>query len=447
MLESARPIDESLQDRFDASYAANDLRRAMTNAFSQTAMGSLSFNPVAARDMQFKFSVDIETMKATNQKSSGRCWLFAATNVLREIIAKELKLKEFELSQSHLAFWDKFERANYYLESIIDTAKLDADDRTVAFIVQTGVSDGGQWDMFVNIVRKYGVVPQSAMPETAQSSSTGSLNMILNRFLRRATPILRKMVADGASADELQAAKNDMLDKIYSFLVSCYGPTPKTFSFEYVDKDKKYHIEKGYTPKSFFEKYIGSRLDDYVSLIHGPTADKPYDRTYTVAYLGNIVGGTPVKYLNVDMPVFKAAVIAQMKAGEVVWFGSDCGKFGDRTLKIWDDKSFDYELMSGLPVDMSKADMLDYHVSQMNHAMVLTGVNLDEDGVPDRWKIENSWGSDGANGGYHIASDSWFDLFVYQAVVHKKYLGERAALFDAEPVMLKPWDPMGSLAD
>ena len=447
MLGSAKPITDPLQERFDASYAANDLRRAMTNAFSQTAMGALSFDPVAAREMQFKFSVDIETMKATNQKSSGRCWLFAAANVLREAIAKELKLKDFELSQSYLAFWDKFERANYYLESVIDTAFLPADDRTVAYIVETGVGDGGQWDMFMNVVRKYGVVPQCAMPETAQSSSTGQLNMLLNRFLRRETPVLRKMVADGESAEAIQAAKNDMLDKVYSFLVSCYGPSPKTFSFEYVDKDKKYHIEKGYTPKSFFDKFVGNRLDDYVSLIHAPTADKPYDRTYTVAYLGNVVGGTPVKYLNVDMPVLKEAVIAQMKDGGIVWFGSDCGKFGDRTLKIWDDKSFDYELLSGLPVDMSKADMLDYHVSKMNHAMVLTGVNLTENGTPDRGKIENSWGSDGANGGYHIASDSWFDKFVYQAVVDKKYLGERAALFDTEPVVLKAWDPMGSLAD
>ena len=446
-MKNATPITPAMQARFDADYQANDLRRAMTNAFSLTAMNALSFNPINARAMQFRFSLDIPTMKATNQKSSGRCWLFAATNVLREIVAKKCKLENFELSQSYLAFWDKFERANYYIDSILDTANLPADDRTVSFIVQTGVGDGGQWDMFVNIVKKYGVVPQSAMPETAQSSSTGNLNMLLNRYLRRQTPLLRKLVKDGASADEIQAFKTEMLDKIYSFLVSCYGTSPATFDFEYVDKDKKYHIEHGYTPATFTEKYIGNILDDYVSLIHAPTADKPFDKTYTVAYLGNIVGGNPVCYLNVEMDVLKAAVLAQMKDGEIVWFGSDCGKFGDREKKIWDDNSFDYELLSGLAVDMSKEDMLDYHVSQMNHAMCLTGVNLDENGTPNRWKIENSWGSDGANGGYHIASDSWFDKFVYQAVVHKKHLGDRAALLNNAPTVLNPWDPMGSLAD
>jgi len=447
MLEKATPITEDALAQYRAAYEADPMRRAMTHAFSQSGMNALAFDPVAARAMQFKFSVDIPTMSATNQKSSGRCWLFAATNVLREIIAKEKKLDSFELSQSYLAYWDKFERVNYYLESILDTAHLPADDRTVAYIVETGVFDGGQWDMFVNIVRKYGVVPKDAMPETQQTSATGDLNRFLNLYLRRSTPILRNMVRSGASRGEIEAKKNEILCRASAFLTACYGPAPETFDFEYVDKDKKYHVEKGYTPRSFFEKYIGNRLDDYVSIIHAPTADKPYNHMYTVSYLGNVVGGADVAYLNLDMADLKAAVLAQMKDGEIVWFGSDCGKYGDRTQKIWDDKCFDYELLTGLELEMSKADMLDYHVSQMNHAMVLTGVNLNEAGVPDRWKIENSWGSDGANGGYHIASDSWFDKFVYQAVVHKKYLEKYADVLREKPTVLAPWDPMGSLAD
>ena len=168
---------------------------------------------------------------------------------------------------------------------------------------------------------------------------------------------------------------------------------------------------------------------------------------YTVAYLGNVIGGADVAYLKLDMDDFEAAVLAQLKDGEIVWFGSDCGKYGEGTKKQWDDASYNYELISGLDIDMTKADMLDYHVSQMNHAMVITGVNLTPAGVPDRWKIENSWGSDGANGGYHIASESWFRKFVYQAVVHKKHLGDKAAILNEEPIVLNPWDPMGSLAD
>lgn len=446
MLNNATTIAAADLDRYTEAYAGDPVRLAMTNAFSKTAMNDLAFNPIAARKMQFKFSVDIKTMSATNQKQSGRCWLFAATNVLREKIAKELNLESFELSQSYLAFWDKFERVNYYLESILDTAALPADDRVVSHIVSTGVHDGGQWDMFVNIVRKYGVVPKDAMPDTQQACSTSNMNKLLNRYLRRCTPILRTMVAEGKPADEIKAAKDEMLEKCYKFLLSCYGLPPKEFDFEYVDKDKNYHNEH-YTVEEFTAKFVGSMLDDYVSIIHAPTADKPSGKLYTVAYLGNVVGGADVAYLNLDMHAFKAAVIAQMKDGEIVWFGSDCGKFGESTKKQWDDASYDYELLSGLDLDMSKADMLDYHVSQMNHAMVLTGVNLDESDTPDRWKIENSWGSDGANKGYHMASDSWFDKFVYQAVVHKKYLGDAAALLDGEAVVLDPWDPMGSLAD
>jgi len=446
MLTNAKPIQPADTARYTEAYAGDALRLAMTNAFSKTPILDLAFDPVASRKMQFKFSIDIKTMSATNQKASGRCWLFAATNVLREKIAKELKLDSFELSQSYLAFWDKFERVNYYFESILDTASLPADDRVVSHIVSTGVNDGGQWDMFVNIVKKYGVVPKDAMPDTQQASGTGNMNMLLNLYLRRCTPILRAMVQEGKSADEIRAAKDEMLEKSYKFLVSCYGLPPEEFDFEYVDKDKKYHCEH-YTVQEFTEKFIGNMLDDYVSIIHAPTADKPFGKMYTVAYLGNVAGGAPVAYLNLDMPAFKEAVLAQMKDGEIVWFGSDCGKFRENAGKTWNDESFNYELLSGLDLDMTKEDMLDYHVSQMNHAMVLTGVNLNADGVPDRWKIENSWGSDGANGGYHIASDTWFDKFVYQAVVHRKYLGENAALLSGEAVVLKPWDPMGSLAD
>jgi len=446
MLKNAGKIQCADLERYTEAYAADPVRLAMTNAFSKTAMNDLAFNPNAARKMQFKFSIDLKTMSATNQRQSGRCWLFAATNVLREKVAKELNLDSFELSQSYLAFWDKFERVNYYFESILDTAHLPADDRVVSYIVSTGVHDGGQWDMFVNIVKKYGVIPQDAMPDTQQACSTGNMNMILNRYLRRCTPILRALAAEGKTADEIQAAKDEMLEKCYKFLLSCYGMPPKEFDFEYVDKDKTYHCEH-FTAESFTKKFIGNMLDDYVGIIHAPTADKPFGKKYTVAYLGNVVGGADVAYLNLDMPAFKEAVISQMKDGEIVWFGSDCGKFGENTKKQWDDQSYDYELLSGLNIDMTKADMLDYHVSQMNHAMVLTGVNLDGNGTPDRWKIENSWGSDGPHKGYHMASDSWFDKFVYQAVVHKKYLGDAAALLDTEATVLNPWDPMGSLAD
>ena len=432
---------------FREGYRADPMRQAMTRVLYTTDISKVICRPDDARKMVFKFSTDIKTMKSTNQKSSGRCWLFAATNVLREHIAKELNLEDFELSQSYMAFWDKFERCNYFFEAILETAGLPLNDRTVNFLLQGGLSDGGQWDMFTSLVRKYGVVPKDAMPETFQTSNTRGSNQYISKFMRKNALSLRKMAAGGASREALEAEKKALLAKCFSFLSSCYGEPPETFDFEYVDKDKNFHRESGMTPLSFRDKYLDGVWDDYVSLIHAPTADKPFDRLYTVKYLGNVAEDKGVRHINLTMEELKAAVLRQLQDGEVVWFGSDCGKFGDRDSRFWDDQSFDSLPATGLDVAMTKEEMLDCCDSAMNHAMCFTGVNIGEDGKPNRWKIENSWGSEGLNEGYYMASDSWFDLLVYQAVVHKKYLGDKAAILDTEPIVLDPWDPIGSLAD
>ena len=445
-MKNATPITRKDLDAFSNEYANSELRRAMTNVLAHTEIADAAINDAAMKKVLHKFSIDIPTMAVTAQKASGRCWLFAALNLLREIIAKEKNIEFFELSQSYAAFWDKFERVNYFYESIISTANREADDRTVAYVLQTGVQDGGQWDMFVNIVKKYGVVPKDAMPETKQSSATGELTKLINEKIRGDAAVLRDLIASGASAEAVAAKKNEMLNQIYGFLCTCYGEPPASFDFEYVDKDKEYHIEKGYTPASFCEKYIGSRLDDYISIIHAPTKDKPYNALYTVDLLGNVVEGGIVRYLNLPMEEFKALVLNQLKDGEIVWFGSDVGFFGSRDRGIWDDASFDYQYVTGFPAETTKEQRLDYRISAMNHAMVLTGVNLD-DGKPNRWKIENSWGDEKGDKGYYVCSDTWFDKYVFQAVVHKKYLGEKAAILESEPTVLKPWDPMGSLAE
>ena len=432
---------------FREGYRADPMRQAMTRVLYTTDISKVICRPDDARKMVFKFSTDIKTMKSTNQKSSGRCWLFAATNVLREHIAKELNLEEFELSQSYMAFWDKFERCNYFFEAILETAGLPLNDRTVNFLLQGGLSDGGQWDMFTSLVRKYGVVPKDAMPETFQTSNTRGSNQYISKFMRKNALSLRKMAAGGASREALEAEKKALLAKCFSFLSSCYGEPPETFDFEYVDKDKNFHRESGMTPLSFRDKYLDGVWDDYVSLIHAPTADKPFDRLYTIKYLGNVAEDKGIRHVNLTMEELKAAVLRQLQDGEVVWFGSDCGKFGDRDSRFWDDQSFDSLPATGLDVAMTKEEMLDCCDSAMNHAMCFTGVNIGEDGKPNRWKIENSWGSEGLNEGYYMASDSWFDLLVYQAVVHKKYLGDKAAILDTDPIVLDPWDPIGSLAD
>ncbi len=427
-------------------FEADAQRQLAALSLSKTNMADAAYVSAEANKLRHKFSVDIKTMEAANQKSSGRCWIFAATNVLREIIGKKCNIEKLELSQSYMALMDKFERCNYFFESILETAELPTSDRTVSFILATGVHDGGQWDMFANIVKKYGVMPKDAFDETFQTSNTAVMNRILNQNLKAGAIKLRTMVAEKKSREEIQNVKNDMLAKIYSYLCSCYGKPPETFDFEYVDKDDVYHIEKGYTAKSFAEKYVTDTVDSMVSIIHAPTADKPYNKTFTVRLLGNVVGGKDVTHLNLSLEDFKAAVIRQLQAGKVVWFGSDVSYYGDREKGIWDDKSFNFELLTGLDLTISKSNALDYGFSAMNHAMVITGVNLD-DGKPNRWKIENSWGDKSGEKGYYICSDSWFDKFVYQAAVEKEYLGELAKYTEEKPVVLEPWDPMGTLAD
>ena len=290
------------------------------------------------------------------------------------------------------------------------------------------------------------MIPKDVYDETWQSENTRGMNRILNRGLKVAAAKLRRMVRDGVDETLVLKRKSEILGEIYGFLCCCYGEPPRQFDFEYVDKEKKYHIERGLTPVAFAQKYALPVLDQTVSVINAPTADKPYHETYTVRYLGNVEGGRPVKHLNRTRDEFKAAVIAQMQAGKVVWFGSDVGHYGNRDKGIWDDGCFNDELLSGMDLRMGKADMLDYGLAAMNHAMVLTGVSLDENGRPTRWKIENSWGDEHGKKGYYICSDSWFDQYVFQAAIEREYLGDLAACADREPHILDPWDPMGTLA-
>ena len=442
-----KPISTQMLDAFTTSYQENPQRQLAAHALSKCALSDVAFVSGEAGKLRQKFSLCIPTLEVTNQKHSGRCWLFAATNVLRESIAKVHNIEPFELSQSYLAFYDKFERCNYFLESILETADLPTDDRTVMFLLHTGVHDGGQWHMFASIVQKYGIVPKDAFDETYQSENTKEMNYVLNRNMKICAAKLRRMKQAGKSEEELQAAKEEMLSKVYSYLVSCYGEPPKTFNFEYVDKDKQYHAVKDLTPLSFSAYcHVPELLGEMVSIIHAPTKDKPYDHTYTIQFLGNVVGGQKVKHLNLSLEDFKGAILRQLMAGKVVWFGSDVSHDGNRTMGLWDDRSFDFSLLSGLDMDISKEDALDYGFAAMNHAMVLTGVHLEE-GKPVRWRIENSWGDEKGDKGYYICSDSWFDKYVFQAAIERSFLGDKAHLTSLVPTVLAPWDPMGTLAD
>ncbi|WP_056951820.1 aminopeptidase C [Lacticaseibacillus nasuensis] len=399
--------------------------------------------------MDQTFSIDLSTGAVANQKQSGRCWMFAALNTMRHQIQAQFKLKDFELSQNYTFFWDKFEKSNYFYENVIATADADIDSRKVAWLMANPQGDGGQWDMLTALIDKYGIVPKSVMPETYSSSKSSELNSVLNLKLRKDAVTLRGAVANGESADAIQAKKEQMLSEIYRILSYTLGNPPTKFDFEYRDDDKEYHIDRDLTPQTFFKKYIGWDTDSFQSIINGPTADKPFNHLYTVEMLGNVVGGRQVRHLNLDIDTFKQLAIKQLENGETVWFGSDVGQSSDRQLGIMDTAIYDKDALFNTDFTMTKADRLDYGESLMTHAMVLTGVDI-VDGKPTKWKVENSWGDKVGEKGYFVASDSWFDEFVYQVVINKRYLpSDLQAVIKNEydkPTVLKPWDPMGALA-
>ena len=333
------------------------------------------------------------------------------------------------------------------MEQIIATADQEIGSRKVKFLLDTPQQDGGQWDMVVSLFEKYGVVPKSVYPESVASSNSRELNQYLNKLLRQDAQILRDLIASSADQATVQAKKEELLQEIFNYLAMTLGLPPRQFDFAYRDKDDNYQSEKNITPQAFFEKYVGLKLSDYVSVINAPTADKPYGKSYTVEMLGNVVGAPSVRYINLPMDRFKELAIAQMKSGETVWFGSDVGQVSDRQKGILATNVYDFTASMDINLTQDKAGRLDYSESLMTHAMVLTGVDLDVDGKPVKWKVENSWGDKVGQKGYFVASDAWMDEYTYQIVVRKDFLtAEELAAYEAEPQVLAPWDPMGALA-
>ena len=440
-------LEQNFTDKLYAAYEANPKFAAMENAISHNGLlASLEKRSAAVENTPI-FSLDLTKDKVSDQKASGRCWMFAALNTFRHKMIAGFQLEDFELSQAHTFFWDKYEKSNWFLEQVLATADQELTSRKVKFLLDTPQQDGGQWDMVVALFEKYGVVPKSVYPESISSSNSRELNQILNKLLRQDAQILRELAAKGAESAELQAKKEELLQEVFNFLAMNLGLPPRQFDFSYRDKDNNFHSESGLTPQVFFKKYVDLKLDDYVSIINAPTVDKPYGKSYTVEMLGNVVGSKPVRYLNVEMDRLKELAIAQMQAGETVWFGSDVGQSSNRKAGIMADGMYDFTSSMDIQLTQDKAGRLDYSESLMTHAMVLTGVDLDENGKAKKWKVENSWGEKVGNKGYFVASDSWMDEYTYQIVVRKEFLTEaELAAYEAEPIVLAPWDPMGALA-
>jgi len=431
-----------MQEAFDSK----PHHRQMQNAVTVTTVDKLALNRAVVTGIDDSFSCKLDDWVVTNQKKSGRCWIFAGTNLLRVGAMKKMNLKEFEFSQSYVFFWDKIERANYFLESIIDTANRPDGDRTVDFLLANVVGDGGQWNMFVSLISKHGLVPKTAMPESESSSNSYMMNRALKAKLREGARRLRDMHAKGAGVKKLRKAKHEILTVIYRILSIHMGTPPGRFDWQWRDKDNKFHRDGELTPQEFAGKYVTLDLDEYVCLVHDPRQSSPVGRTFTVAYLGNVVGGEPVKYLNVDIDTMKNIAMRTLLDGEPVWFGCDCGPQMARDIGLWDVRLFDYEGIYNTQFILNKADRLIYHQSSMNHAMLFTGVDI-IDGRPRRWRVENSWSDETGKKGFFIMNDSWFDEFMFEIAARKSYLPkELQKALELKPIVLPPWDPMGSLA-
>ena len=446
--EKAITLDEIARNH--AAFAADRANVIAKNAVTSQGVRSVAKVPEAAALNTTTFDIEVKQGARTDQQRSGRCWMFASLNTMRTRVMKKYGVKEFELSQAYPLYWDKLEKSNWFFENILDTIDEPIDGRMMAFLLADPVGDGGQWDMFRALVKKYGVVPKEAMPETANSKNTGSLDKYLTRYLRKCACAMREAHAAGKTVEDLRSMKREFMANVQKLLTICLGEPPASFDIRLRDGDGKLVLQGTFTPQEFFAQAVDMPVDDYVSIVSAPTADKPFNRTYTVDKLGNVVEAGGVRYLNLTPAEMKQLAIAQLKDDLPVWFGCDVDQSYLHEEGIMDLDALDVDALFGFEVEagFDKAQRLDYGESAMTHAMVLEGVNLDAQGNSTLWKVENSWGKDHGKDGFDSIADSWFDEYVYQIVVDKKYLtDEQRRIFDEdEPIVLAPWDPLGALA-
>jgi bleomycin hydrolase len=425
-------------------FSANPAYRLAQNAVTQVAVDDVAISREIINSTSHSLSTVLDDWKVTNQERSGRCWLFAGLNLLRVGAMRKMGLKDFEFSQNYVMFWDKIERANYFLEAVIETAGRDLDDRTVAYLLESVADDGGQWNMFVAVVSKHGLVPQALMPETHSSSGTSRMNSVLRSLLRQGARSVRE--AAGRGVDAARAEKADVLRVVYRVLCIHLGTPPDRFDWQWIDKDRKFHRDGVLTPQEFAAKYVDLPMDEYVCLVHDPRPSSPAGRTFTVEYLGNVLGAPPVTYLNVGMPLIKEIASRTLQGGEPVWFGCDVGKMMSSEYAVWDTGLYDLPAVYDTAFTLGKADRLAFHETLMTHAMLFTGVDV-LDGVTRKWRVENSWGADKGKDGFYTMNDSWFDEYVFEIAARRGALPEELQqALHAEPIVLPAWDPMGALA-
>ena len=415
--------------------------KAIRNAMGSTEIKKLAVNQDNAAEMDTYFSDEVSVKGITDQKSSGRCWLFTGMNVLRSKVIADNKLDDFRFSQVYLFFWDQFEKSNLFLQGVIDTRQKPMTDKMVDWLFSNPLSDGGTFTGVADLTAKYGVVPQSVMPETYIANHTSAFSRQLKSKLREFGMELRS--DSKAKADKLIKRKEEMLLQVYKMLVMAYGEPPVEFDFAFKDKNGKLMGEKKhYTPQSFYKEVFGDNLtDNYIMLMNDPSHE--YWKTYEIDFDRHTYDGHNWLYLNLPIEEIKKAAIASIKDGKAMYFSCDVGKFLDSERGLLDLNNYDYGSLFGTTFGMDKEKRVKSHDSGSSHAMTLVAVDLDEKGNSKKWKVENSWGASSGHKGYLIMTDEWFNEYMFRLVINKKYATEKMIeLSKTKPILLPAWDPM-----
>lgn len=434
-------ITTKMLDRFNKEYQLTPENRAASNAMFQNDIRKLATNLENAGEVDTYFSHRVESKGITNQKSSGRCWLFASLNVMRPKVIKKYNLCSFEFSQNYNFFFDQLEKANLFLEGIIESRELPLEDRKVEWLLKNAIGDGGVWSGYVNMAEKYGVIPSDAMPETYASEHTSMISRLIRRKLREDALIIREMQENGKSLKNIRVAKEDMLQDVYNMLALALGEPPTEFSWRYKDADGNISEEKTYTPQSFYKEFVGVDLNDYVMLMNDPS--RPYNALYEIDYDRNSWEGINWVFINLPNETVKKFAIASIKDNEAMYFSCDVGKQLDRDNGYLDINNYDYESLLGVEFGMDKKQRVQTFESGSSHGMTLVAVDLDQKGNASKWLLENSWGESSGFKGHLIMTDEWFDEYMFRVVVNKKYIDKDILdILETEPTLLPPWDPM-----
>ncbi len=439
---SSGKLDMKTIHKIMSSYQHTPENTALQNAITHNDIRKLAKDRGNEGKVNHFFNHKVtDALATTNQKSSGRCWLFTSLNTLRPIVTRKYNLADFEFSENYNFFWDQFEKANLFMEVALSTAKEPMTSRMVTWLFHNPIGDGGQWATFNDLVKKYGLVPSSAMPETYQSNHTSNMSRLLRRKLREDGLELRKMVSDKASKKQIAQRKVAMLEAIYRILVLNLGEPPQEFTWQYKDKDGKISTPKKYTPQSFYKEAVGVNVDDYVMFMNDPT--RPYYKLYDVQYDRNLVEGGNWKYINLPNDTIKKFAVKSILGNEAMYLSCDVGKQFDGKAGFLDTKLYDYNDLFGVNFGMDKARRIKTFDSGSTHGMALVGVNTLPDGKPDKWLIENSWGADKGHHGFLTATDDWFDNYMFRLVINKKYISpDVLKILKSKAILLPPWDPV-----